>query len=511
VWEQREGNRESDRSVSKTYRELPIGNEGSPGTMYLLTLVVALVGVTPEAPAELTEPPFQEPIEGTWMGSIEAAGIRLVFNISVGDDGLLTSTMDSPDQGATGIPTGETTFQDGTLLITVPAVPGGQYQGTLQEDGTIAGSWSQSGQSFPLVLERQEGELPALERPQEPQAPFPYSTEDVSYANPAAGNELAGTLTLPEGAGPFPAVVMISGSGPQDRNEELLGHKPFWVIADYFTRQGIAVLRFDDRGVGESTGAFSGATSADFATDVEAGVDYLSTRAEIDHARIGLVGHSEGGLIAPMVAVNRDDVAFIVLMAGPGTSGAEILYDQAALILEAGGVSAEVVQKNTARQRRMFEFLFSVDDQEDGATVAEGFKSLLLAEVANMSDAEKSATGLSDDEQAIETAVSQFTAPWFRFFLAYDPAPALERVSVPVLAINGELDLQVPPDTNLDAIEAALQRGGNADFTTRKLDGLNHLFQTATTGAPSEYRAIEETISPVALDLMTTWILDHVR
>jgi uncharacterized protein len=493
--------------------------------MYMLILSLAFAGQAPGAPAEaptvvrdapteapeaptvVRDAPQQQSIAGTWMGTIEAAGIRLVFNISEGDGGALTSTMDSPDQGANGIPTGETTFQDGALLITVPAVPGGKYEGTLQEDGTISGHWFQGGQSTPLVLERQDGEVGGRVRPQEPQEPFPYSIEDVHYPNREGGNELAGTLTLPEGSGPFPAVVMITGSGPQNRDEELLGHKPFWVIADYFTRAGIAVLRFDDRGVGASTGDFSVATSVDFATDVGAGLDYLGTRSEIDHAHMGLVGHSEGGLIAPMVATRRADVAFIVLMAGPGMSGAEILYDQAALILTAAGVSADVVEKNTERQRRMFDFLFESSDED----LTEGFRTLLQHEVAQMSDAEKSATGLSDGNDVIDRAVSQFTSPWFRFFLAFDPATTLQRVTSPVLAINGALDLQVPPDANLSAIEAALERGGNTDFTIRKLDGLNHLFQTATTGAPSEYVSIEETISPAALELMSTWILEHVR
>jgi len=472
--------------------------------MFVLTL--ALVGATPEAPPVVLEAPQQVSIVGVWMGTVESVGMRLGFTISEGADGTLTSTLESPDQGANGVPTGETTFIDGKLVVTVPAASAG-FEGTLEKNGTITGNWSQGGQSIPLSLEHQAGGVEAPNRPQEPKGPVPYSAEDVRYPNPAGGNELAGTLTLPEGAGPFATVIMISGSGPQNRNEELLGHKPFLVIADHFTRNGIAVLRFDDRGVGESTGNIAVATSADFATDVSAGVDFLLTRSDVDHSQIGLVGHSEGGLIAPMVAADRDDVAFIVLMAGPGMSGAEILYDQAALIMEASGVPAEYVENNKVRQREMFAYLADTEDED----VVEGFRTLVTTQFEAMSEAEKAATGAGGGDQAINAAVAQLTSPWFRFFLEFDPVPTLERVSVPVLAINGALDLQVPADANLNAIEAALKRGGNRDFTIRKLDRLNHLFQTSTTGAPSEYTEIEETTAPVALEAMTKWILEHVR
>jgi len=476
----------------------------------LVASLALLVSGAPSADFAPRDAP-QEAIVGRWMGTLEGAPLRLAFNITAAEDGTLSATMDSPDQGVNGIPTESTTFEDGTLIVTVPAVPGGgRFEGTLGDDGRIVGAWSQGPQSIPLVLEKQEEGAPAFgPRPQEPTEPFPYEVEDVSYPNPAAGNELAGTLTRPRGEGPFPAVVLISGSGSQDRDEALMGHRPFFVLADHLTRAGIAVLRFDDRGVGGSTGDPSTATSMDLSSDTEAGVDYLLGRDDIDASAIGLIGHSEGGIIAPMVAARRDEVAFIVLMAGTGVNGAEILYDQAADILAANGVPTDAVQRNTARQERLFRAVTEAEADE----VEARFRAELADQLQNADATDLAVMGFSspDDSTTIETAVRQYTSPWFRYFLSYDPAPMLERVKVPVLAINGTLDLQVPWEVNLSAIGAALERGGNPDYTTMELEGLNHLFQTATTGAPTEYAQIEETIAPVALETMSDWILKRVR
>jgi fermentation-respiration switch protein FrsA (DUF1100 family) len=345
--------------------------------------------------------------------------------------------------------------------------------------------------SLPLVLERTE-KTPELHRPQEPKSPYPYRVEEVVYEN--AGITLAGTLTLPDSGAPFPAVLLISGSGAQDRDETMFGHRPFLVLADNLTRRGIAVLRVDDRGVGGSTGDLSQATSEDLADDVLAGVEYLKTREEINPQQIGLIGHSEGGIIAPIVAVQSPDVAFIVMMAGTGLPGEDILYTQGALIARANGVSEEEIAQNRVLQER----LFAVLKQEQNDTVAEEKLREILDE-----------TELSEENK--QTQIQTMLTPWFRYFLTYDPAPTLMNVQIPVLAINGEKDLQVPPKENLQAIEEALEAGGNQDYTIKELPGLNHLFQTAQTGLPSEYAKIEETMSPSALTVIGDWIVHQIE
>jgi dipeptidyl aminopeptidase/acylaminoacyl peptidase len=242
--------------------------------------------------------------------------------------------MDSPDQGASGIHVETVTYKNGNLILEVKSIRG-VFEGTLKEDGkTIEGEWKQAGSVFPLVLYYVD-KVPETRREQDPVKPYPYAEEEVTYENKEAGVKLAGTLTYPDSVGPFPAVILITGSGPQNRDEGILGHRPFLVISDYLTRQGIAVLRVDDRGVGGSTGNFSQATTEDFVEDVLAGVEYLKSRKDIDSSRIGLLGHSEGGLIAPLVAVKSPDVAFIILMAGPGVTGEKIIMSQSELISRA--------------------------------------------------------------------------------------------------------------------------------------------------------------------------------
>ncbi|MBA3062144.1 MAG: alpha/beta fold hydrolase [Atribacteria sp.] len=446
-------------------------------------------------------------IEGIWEGKLEAPGVelRIVFKISKGPDGTLTATLDSPDQGVTGIPVEEVIFKDNTLRLEVKSV-GGIYEGKVSEDFlVIEGEWKQSGQTLPLTVKRVDKAVEIL-RPQEPKKPYPYIEEELVYENKEAGITLAGTLTLPPGKGPFPAVLLITGSGPQDRNETIFNHCPFLVLADYLTRQGVAVLRVDDRGVGKSTGDFSQATSEDFALDVLAGIEYLKTRKEINPKQIGLIGHSEGGLIAPMVAVKSPDVAFIVLMAGTGLTGEEILYLQSDLISKAMGVNEEEI----AKSRQFNEKIFSViKGEEDNEIAKERLRQMVMAYLAELSDEEKD--WISDPEEYLKAQLQNLLSPWSRFFLTYDPKPTLSKVKCPVLAINGEKDFQVPPKENLSAIEEALKAGDNKNFTIKELPDLNHLFQTAQTGLPSEYAKIEETISPNALKLIGDWILEQTR
>jgi uncharacterized protein len=443
------------------------------------------------APAPAAKPAKPSDIDGAWIGTLEVgAGIKLrvVFHIANTESGLVT-TMDSPDQGTNGLPTTKTA-RDGTKLTIDVQKISGSFEGTIDPDtNSIVGTWTQ-GAAMPLVLHRlkNQSEL-ELRRPQNPTKPYPYHDEDVSYENKVQNVTLAATITIPPGKGPFPAVVLITGSGPQDRDESLLGHKPFLVLSDYLTRHGIAVLRADDRGTAKSTGDFATATTPDFATDTEAGIGYLKTRPEIDPHKIGLIGHSEGGIIAPMVAARNPDVAFIVMMAGSGVPGDEILIAQVQAIAESSGKTHDEAVKTAAKQR---EILALVKSEKDPAVLEKGLKQKLAGE------------GL-EAEAAIE--IKALTSPWFRYFMSYDPATALRKVTCPVLAINGEKDTQVPPKQNLPAIRKALEQAGNKHFEVDELPGLNHLFQTAKTGSPAEYASIEETISPVALDKMSTWIL----
>ena len=365
--------------------------------LYLIFLVFVMSGWSGDADI----PVGDRDLSGIWLGKLVpmTGELRVVFHLARTESGQYTATLDSPDQGAEGIPAGPVIVRTDSLIVNVPVVSG-RFRGKIGEF-SIDGVWEQGGYDFPLVLEKVE-EVTKPPRPQEPDPPYPYDEEEVTYTNEEAGVTLAGTLTLPRSPGPHPAVILISGSGAQDRNETVFNHKPFLVLADHLTRHGIAVLRADDRGMGGSSGSVRTSTSEDFAEDVLAGVDCLKNRPEIDPERIGLAGHSEGGIVAPMAAVRSNDVAFIVMMAGTGLTGEKIVLLQSELI--------------------------------------------------------------------------------------------------------GEKDLQVPAEPNLRAIGEALKAGGNTDYTLHMFPGLNHMFQKAETGSPTEYMKIEQTFAPEALEYITDWI-----
>jgi hypothetical protein len=439
-------------------------------------------------------------ITGQWNGVLKVQGtqLRIVFNVAKTDSGF-TSTMDSPDQGAKGIPMTKTTFENSTIKFELSDAHI-EYQGQLKET-EIVGTFKQGGMEFPMNLSRKAIEKEKISRPQEPIKPYPYYSEEVTFQNTKAKISLAGTLTLPKKEGVFPVVILITGSGPQNRDEELLGHKPFLVISDYLTKNGIAVLRYDDRGVGESKGDFKAATSADFATDVESAIAYLKTRKEINKKKIGLVGHSEGGLIAPMVASKSKDVSFIVMLAGPGIPGDKLLLLQQELIAKAAGVSQIEIKKTIRTNTEIFEMIVK---SENELTLKEGLTNLLNETLKNDSTAEIP-KGVTQAE-FVSNEVNKITTPWMLYFIKSNPAIFLSKVKCPVLAVNGEKDLQVPPQENLKAIKAALAKGGNKQVTIMEFPNLNHLFQESKTGAPSEYAAIEQTFSPNALAEITKWI-----
>ena len=445
----------------------------------------------------------QADLSGTWTGKLELPNtvkLTVVFNLKADSIGNYTTTMDSPDQGAKGIPTESTKINGDSVEIIIPLVRGSYTGKIFYDEMKIEGKWTQGGMHLDLVVKKVD-KVEEVKRPQEPKEPYPYKSEEVKFENKIDTVTLAGTLTLPENGNNFPAVVLITGSGAQNRNEELLGHKPFLVLSDFLTRNGFAVLRFDDRGIAESTGDFSTATSEDFTEDVLAAVEYLKSRSEINHSMIGLIGHSEGGLIAPMAAVKSDDVAFIVLMSGPGIAGDSILILQSDLIQKAGGTSEEEIQKSLKIQREIYSMIIK---SEDDNTLKDQLRGKFNDEFSKMTEEEKAQLG--DPEVYLNMQIKTLTSPWFKFFLKYNPQPTIEKVKCPVLAIDGENDLQVPPKQNLSAIESALKKGGNKNFETKMLPGVNHLFQTSTTGAVSEYGTIEETISPLALETMLNWM-----
>jgi pimeloyl-ACP methyl ester carboxylesterase len=466
-----------------------------------LTLLLLLL-----APVRAEEAPDPIRAAGHWEGEInlpqDAGKLQVMIDL-VREGGAWTGTIDIPMQGAKGLPLEEIAVQDGKVHFKIKGVPGAPtFDGTLALSPTqsIQGTFTQGSASLAFRLGRDAVARPV--RPQEPKPPFPYTAEEVTYTNGAV--KLAGTLTLPPGDGPFPAVVMITGSGAQDRDETILGHKPFLIIADHLSRHGIAVLRADDRGVGGSTGSVPDSTSADFAQDALAGVRFLKAHPKIAGDRIGLIGHSEGGVVGPLAASQSSDVAFVVMLAGTGVPGPDVLLLQGERMARAEGMSEEKIQKQSAAIRRMVD---AVRSESDPAARETKLREAAREQAATMTPEELRAAGGADG--VIDRVVQTFKSPWFHYFLTYDPRPALRQVKVPVLALNGELDLQVIPDQNLPEIEKALKEAGNKDFTLKRLPGLNHLFQPAKTGSPSEYAKSEITIDPVVLDTITQWIAER--
>jgi pimeloyl-ACP methyl ester carboxylesterase len=463
-------------------------------------LVVLLSGFTFSAQDKTAD------ILGNWQGFLRGQlfELRLGFTIQKKAEGKFSATMFSIDQGNAEVPVDAVEWKNGTLKLTISKAFA-QFEGKLAENGQqIEGSFKQGGAKFPLTLKKVD-KLETPKRPQEPKPPFPYRTEEVAYENSAAKVKLAGTLTLPPGQGPFPAVLLITGSGPQDRDEAIMGHRPFYVLADFLTRRGIAVLRVDDRGVGKSTGNFNAATTFDFAEDTLAGVRFLQTRREVDGKHIGLIGHSEGGIIAPIVATKTSDVAFIVLLAGTGLPGDEILLQQSRLLALAEGAKEEQLTANAALQSKLLNLVKSETPGKElvaklKKVMQEGMEQLpadLKAQVAKI---------------GMETTLSQlnrFEYPWFKTFLLHDPRLVLRKVACPVLALNGEKDLQVPCKENLEEIAKALKAGGNTQVTIKAFPHLNHLFQKCQTGSVSEYVKIEETMNPEVLQTIAAWILER--
>ncbi|MFI5718167.1 alpha/beta hydrolase family protein [Nocardia sp. NPDC051750] len=450
-------------------------------------LPVAVVWLLVSMLVGCADPSVDERVGGQWHGAIEVPGAPMLVGVEF--TGRHSGVIDFPVRQASGLALSDVVAEPDQVKFGIPDMPGDpRFAGHLDESaGTIVGDFNQSGQSFGLTLSRNPVPPPA--RPQEPQPPYPYISEDVSYSN--GGFTIAGTLTRPDTADPVPAVVLVTGSGPQDRNEEISGHRPFLLLADTLTRAGYAVLRTDDRGVGGTGGNLNQATYADLAADIEAGLGYLRGRPEIDPARIGLLGHSEGGFLAPMVAARpENDIAFVVLMAGPAITGTEIVLDQGTRGFTMAGATPEQLDANRA-------FLM---DWTGALRAGQLTKAARLAETYNRS--------LPDDLRAVSESLTSQNTPYMAALVSYDPAPAVAALRMPVLAFFGSKDVQVVADQNADPMRTLL--AGNPDATVRVFDGLNHMMQPADSGLSIEYEWIETTIDPVVLDTVTGWLGERV-
>lgn len=480
------------------------------GYLILLFILAIFIGCSTPTGETHVEPtaPVEEKAEekigevamdlaGTWEGLLKVqpgVELKLLFTIENTKEGY-SSTLTIPQQGVTGLPINSTTLSaDGELEFVITSI-GVRFTGKLQvleTAATIEGIFEQSGFKFPLVLSPSLQSVPTG-KPQDPIPPYPYISEEVEFVQQPEGFTLAGTITRPKEAGKYPAVVLVTGSGPQDRDEAIMGHRPFLVLSDALTRAGIVVLRYDDRGFAKSKGDASAATTMDFALDAASAFTFLAKQPYVDGTKVGILGHSEGGVIAPMVASENKEVAFIILMAGTGVDGIELLKDQSAAILRTQGAPEAYINQIVALNEAIYRMIVepSADPELQKQKVAERLTSV----------------GVGPDE--VKAQIAALFSPWYRYFLMLDPAGYLDKTRVPVLVLNGTKDTQVTSALNVPAIEAALQRGGNTHSTTIVYEGLNHLFQPAQTGAVSEYASIETTIAPQVLNDIATWILQR--
>ncbi|HET6556723.1 MAG TPA: alpha/beta fold hydrolase [Prolixibacteraceae bacterium] len=440
-----------------------------------------------------------EPIHGTWLGELvipHQASLRMGIIITLNDDKTQKAVLNIIDQSTGDIPCDEVLVRNDTVTVRLKKL-GIEISGPMAaESREINGRFRQAGANFPIVFKPVD-KLPEILRPQEPKGPFPYQSEEVVFENTKAGVRLAGTITIPQKPGKFPAVIMVTGSGKQNRDEEFAKHKPFWVIADYLTRQGIIVLRVDDRGCGASTGSFEQSTTGDFAEDVLSGIAYLKGRKEVNPQEIGIIGHSDGGIVASLAAAQSTDVAYIVTLAGLMESFEKAVLDQLMNQAAQQGKSAEDIEL----ERNWRKSIYSIAKEKTDVATA----TTRLWEIYNALP-EADVKRLNWPKGRHESQINQVLNPWWRFNLSLNNEEAIKNIQCPVLALYGSLDQQVRPEQNVSFVEAAFKKGTNPHAEVKVLPGLNHMFQTATTGSEYEYFRIEETISPEVLNLMATWI-----
>ncbi|MBF9142436.1 alpha/beta hydrolase family protein [Hymenobacter properus] len=465
----------------------------TPTRLALAAFAAALLSL-PSACAQ----PGRPNLTGDWVGTL--GPLELTAHLTDPATGPRTATLDIPAQHAQGLTLQFTAPNDSVYLrLTNPVVA--QFAGRRSADGQqLVGQWQQGPRTFPLTLSRGKDAATKAppKRPQTPKAPFPYQSTDITFKNEKAGITLAGTYTVPAGKGPFPAVALLTGSGPEDRNETILGHQPFAVLADYLTRHGVAVLRFDDRGVGQSGGTLQGTTSADYTTDAQAALAWLRAQPGVKKNHTGLLGHSQGGTAAIGAAGQQGGPDFLVLLAAPALPGDELIVQQVLSLAKVSGVDAVQLLYVERAQRQVIEVIEQNPNDEQARA-----KLRPLLNYGQSTDP----SFLAQVESQIDVA----TSPDYRHLLADRPAQTLAKVHCPVLALGGSKDRQVPAPQNLAATAAALKTAGNRDVTVKELPDLNHLFQTAGTGGPEEYGTIEETFSPSALQLIGDWIAQHTR
>lgn len=435
-------------------------------------------------------------IEGNWSGKLDVMGqsLPIVFNISKSDSAY-TTTMDSPAQGAFGLPTSKTTVSGNKIEIVATNLAI-FYQGKLEGD-TITGTFNQNGIPFTLTL-RQSNEH-ALNRPQEPNPPFDYKIEEISFTNKVDDNTLSGTLTIPNTSDKHPAIVLIAGSGPNDRDESIFGHKPFLVLADYLTSNGYMVLRYDKRGVGSSTGRYETATTKHFADDASAAINYLKTRNDVDKSSIGIIGHSEGGTIATMIAANRSDIKFVVMLAAMGSKGIDIIMQQNETALKKQNIEQQNIDELLEITNHTLTNLSNWKGTDNDKTVLRDQLNLLWDKMPLIMKLKM------NKDQYIRSNLATMSSPWFREFIKIDPIHYLKKTNCPILALNGENDTQVIVSKNIELIDRALEES-NKKYKTKVYPQLNHLFQESTTGSASEYGNIEQTISTEVLADIVEWI-----
>ena len=434
------------------------------------------------------------PVEGLWQTALDTHGMRLRFQLHVSHDtdGQLVASLDSLDQSVAGLPAVNVSLKDSAFHFEIPAVAG-VYDGTLNAaKNSLTGKWTQTGAESNLEFTRSDQPF-ELRRPQTPAKPYPYREEEVTFTNSSAKVTLAGTLTLPKGTGPFPAALLVAGSGPQDRDDTISNHKPFLILADYLTRKGIAVLRYDKRGIPKSTGVLDDATTLDLASDAEAALAYLKSRKEIDPTRIGIIGHSEGAIIAPYIASHSKDIPWLVLLAAPATKGEDTLLKQSELIARAGNLTEPQITASLAFD-------------EEAYNLVRGEKNLDKLNTKLLELVKSTGMDSALPPIALEQQLRTLTSPWFRFFLDYDPLPNLQKTTCPVLALYGQNDLQVPAKVNMPLVQKAFAEAGNKNADFRQFPQLNHLFQHSYSGSPAEYAAIEETFDPEALQAISDWL-----
>ncbi|GAC1418585.1 MAG: alpha/beta fold hydrolase [Flavisolibacter sp.] len=450
----------------------------------------------------------QKMISGHWEGKLgEAGGLRIIFNIQ--QQGHVYSTeIDSPDQGVKGIKTASTLYKQDSILISIPQA-NALFAGKLKDDTTIIGNWTQ-GITTSLQLKK-VAHPTLINRPQTPTPPFPYRSEEVIYFNADKSQQYGATLTIPKGKGPFPAALLITGSGQQNRDEEILGHKPFAVIADFLTTKGYIVLRVDDRGMGKSNGNFQLATTLDFRNDAKVGLIYLLDRKEVNKSKVGLIGHSEGGLIAEMVAAEKKEIDFIVLLAAPGEKILELMKHQNAAIARTVGLGKSYIE----RYLQLYEALILGILKSDGKQsyqVAEDVLNKWISDTPN--DIVIASTAIRDEtskKNFLNAFLGQINTPWYRYFLGLDPQVYLQKITAKVLALNGDKDIQVIAEPNLSAIKTALDKSPSKEFEIKQIKGVNHLFQHCKICNLTEYGQLEETIAPEVLQTIHQWLDQNVK